>query len=458
MSAILLCLAPYIPPIDPSNASDTQNFDDAFLDMRPTLDEDPEPVTDSEREKTEDEPTDGDVSSAVQTPSGSISSQNGKVNDVAHADATEDAVDVFDGYSYKARQSVNLDDEDEDADHLECNGSGADGDVEESSVLPDADLLGEVHPDSASDVSIKASAQFQQPDPDISKVQSMDEGSKTPRETDGVLAELASTAAEVVAALNTPLPASPEVDYTLTELAPTTVESAAALNTPLPASPTESLRPELLDAEPSSWEGAQEIKPPVRDLVYDPSPPPSVRFDTTTVKSKPSRFGPFKRSGKKRRQKSGVLSFDEGMDLADEETDVPRGKDDDDDWDLIEAPGREETETNGPSSRGGTSLFARGVVDRYRLSVFKKSTPTRSRSCQVANWFVSYSKRTQTALLPRKFKQGRGTSINGVCYSILSRHKALCDHPSRTFFEVEIICVVRGVCRDTWIFGYVRKR
>jgi len=32
-------IPPYIPPIDPSNASDTQNFDDTFLDMEPVLDE-----------------------------------------------------------------------------------------------------------------------------------------------------------------------------------------------------------------------------------------------------------------------------------------------------------------------------------------------------------------------------------------------------------------------------------
>ncbi|KAG9079788.1 hypothetical protein FRC06_007467, partial [Ceratobasidium sp. 370] len=46
--------APYIPPIDPSNANDTQNFDEAFLDMEPVIAGDPDP-TDSERERTDDE-------------------------------------------------------------------------------------------------------------------------------------------------------------------------------------------------------------------------------------------------------------------------------------------------------------------------------------------------------------------------------------------------------------------
>ena len=46
-------------------------------------------------------------------------------------------------------------------------------------------------------------------------------------------------------------------------------------------------------------------------------------------------------------------------------------RDEDDDWDFVEAPGVEDR--NGAK---GTSLFARGVVDRYRLAVFRKaSTP-----------------------------------------------------------------------------------
>ncbi|KAF8327552.1 kinase-like domain-containing protein, partial [Cantharellus anzutake] len=51
-------IPPYIPPIDSSNASDTQNFDDAFLDMSPTLSDGPEP--DFERESSEDGPLDSD--------------------------------------------------------------------------------------------------------------------------------------------------------------------------------------------------------------------------------------------------------------------------------------------------------------------------------------------------------------------------------------------------------------
>ena len=98
--------APYIPPIDPSNASDTQNFDDTFLDMEPVLDEYVD-ETDQEQSGTDAERTD-DESSNNNTPSQSRSSSS--VRPASTTDA-EESVDVFDGYSFKGRHSVLLDDD-----------------------------------------------------------------------------------------------------------------------------------------------------------------------------------------------------------------------------------------------------------------------------------------------------------------------------------------------------------
>ncbi|KAI9444542.1 hypothetical protein H4582DRAFT_2108450 [Lactarius indigo] len=97
-------IPPYIPPIDPSNASDTQNFDDTFLDMEPVINDENDMDTDQEREReqTDLEPTDGEDS--VATPSQSRSSS---------AHPLDDLVDVFDGYSFKGRHSVIIDDEEE---------------------------------------------------------------------------------------------------------------------------------------------------------------------------------------------------------------------------------------------------------------------------------------------------------------------------------------------------------
>ena len=92
-------LAPYIPPIDPSNASDTQNFDDTFLGMEPVINDENEEGVETDQDRTDGE-------DSVTTPSQSRSPSVHPVED--------DSVDVFDGYSFKGRHSVILDDEDED--------------------------------------------------------------------------------------------------------------------------------------------------------------------------------------------------------------------------------------------------------------------------------------------------------------------------------------------------------
>ena len=110
--------APYIPPIDPSNASDTQNFDDTFLGMEPVINDENEEGADTDADRTDGE-------DSVTTPSQSRSP--------SLAPADEDGVDVFDGYSFKGRHSVIMDDEDEDgdADEERKTAMGGDGVREE---------------------------------------------------------------------------------------------------------------------------------------------------------------------------------------------------------------------------------------------------------------------------------------------------------------------------------------
>ncbi|KAK7056000.1 hypothetical protein R3P38DRAFT_1374128 [Favolaschia claudopus] len=72
-----------------------------------------------------------------------------------------------------------------------------------------------------------------------------------------------------------------------------------------------------------------------------------------------------------RRERSGIPALDRA--LEEEEDDEYT---DDDDWDFTESTNGEDR-----NSAQGTSLFARGVVDRYRLAVFRKtSTPGRAAS------------------------------------------------------------------------------
>ena len=81
------------------------------------------------------------------------------------------------------------------------------------------------------------------------------------------------------------------------------------------------------------------------------------------------------RLGRNRREKSGVFALDRYLsDAIDEATEAERD-DEDDDWDFVEAADGEDR--NGAK---GPSLFARGVVDRYRLAVFRKASISTSRS------------------------------------------------------------------------------
>jgi serum/glucocorticoid-regulated kinase 2 len=105
--------APYMPPIDPSSASDTQNFDDIFLDMD----------TDQEREQTDQEPTDGEDS--VATPSQSRSSSAHPPNDL---------VDVFDGYSFGS-QLAHIIEDDEDVSEEDDQEEEEDQDITKRSIL-----------------------------------------------------------------------------------------------------------------------------------------------------------------------------------------------------------------------------------------------------------------------------------------------------------------------------------
>ena len=90
--------APYIPPIDPSNASDTQNFDDTFLDMEPVLDDFNEneatEATDTDQEpQTDTDRTDGEETTT--TPSQSRSSS---IRPQPLISFIDDDVNLFDGY------------------------------------------------------------------------------------------------------------------------------------------------------------------------------------------------------------------------------------------------------------------------------------------------------------------------------------------------------------------------
>ncbi|TCD64739.1 hypothetical protein EIP91_003661 [Steccherinum ochraceum] len=298
-------IPPYIPPIDPQNAHDTQNFDDTFLDMEPVIKDDHDnDQTDTDQDRqTDTDRTDGEDS--VATPSQSRSPS---------VHPTDDDVDVFDGYSFKGRHSVIMDDE-EDEDEDDESGPGED----EDSVA--AASLDNLLPDDRTG-----------PSGDMDTVEEVPEP-KTPEARPTVLPDEPAPVepvAEKKAEAKEPVVQQLTVDTTV----PTVLEA------PTPVTNTStSVEATVTEVTPSTEE-----KPP--------RPPPKQR---------------------NRREKSGIPALDRALaELADEEG-AATEREDEEDWDFVETNVNEER--NGAK---GTSLFARGVVDRYRLAVFRKSTPRRS--------------------------------------------------------------------------------
>ncbi len=295
-------LAPYIPPIDPSNASDTQNFDDTFLGMEPVINDENEEGADTDQERTDGE-------DSATTPSQSRSPSVHPVED--------ESVDVFDGYSFKGRHSVILDDEDEDGD-----GEDEDEEDEESVSGPSLDDLLPDELGTSSKLDVEG----------VSVPEDVGEP-KTPEARPAALPAQTETLPAVVPKLEPVTPPSSQGQDQ--DQAPATTISSAEAAAAAAATRT---------AEDANVKTAPKVRPT--------------------------------KQGRNRREKSGIPALDKDLpDTTTEDEGATERDEDEDDWDFVEAGGVLVEERNGAK---GTSLFARGVVDRYKLAVFRKSTPRRS--------------------------------------------------------------------------------
>ncbi|KIM31700.1 hypothetical protein M408DRAFT_327157 [Serendipita vermifera MAFF 305830] len=332
-------IPPYIPPIDPANASDTQNFDDAFLEMEPILDSEIEndDQTGSERDRSTTE-IDRQFDEDSVRASPNVDSPDAK---------PEVENDVFDGYSFKARHSVIIDDE----------AGGSDASDEES--IPEKESIS------------------------ISAEDELEAGQKTPDAHVQVIPPTPTPASAVVEAFRkqqeakeikaeaTIVPEA-ETEEADVEAVPTTPRNKAE-ELPAEAAPVSASPEKELPAAPEA------TKEKVRPTSVAPPVPAKEEKKVVTIsetpKPKPAEHHKPKaaRNVKSpRRERSGVAALDRDLNDAIDEHDEMGIDREDDDWDFVETPGGHE-DYNGQQNK---SLFARGVVDRYRLKVFRKpSTP-----------------------------------------------------------------------------------
>ncbi|KAF9059960.1 hypothetical protein BDP27DRAFT_1340434 [Rhodocollybia butyracea] len=370
-------IPPYIPPIDPSNASDTQNFDDTFLDMEPVLDdfnndiegdnENTDTDPEHENEHTDTDRTDGegegegDETNTTPSQSRSSSLHPGSRN-LKEEPVEDGSVDVFDGYSFKGRHSMLIDDEDgeeedegEETDEEEEEEEEEGGDEEEDIS---SGVLGELTPPPP-----LPTAETPAPTPVEPAETTLEDEDELPEPKTPEARPKTLPPADDDVAPPTVTP-SREPSTTPSGVVESQIEANPRTSKELPT-PVESTEPEAtLPPQPPVSE-----KPPKQPPV-PPKPPVANPVTAKAVRAQPP---------PRRKERSGVLALDQylsdgpaaGRD-GDEDEDVE--DEEDEDWDFIEADGGEDR--NGAK---GTSLFARGVVDRYRLAVFRKaSTPSRS--------------------------------------------------------------------------------
>ncbi|EGN93717.1 hypothetical protein SERLA73DRAFT_163458 [Serpula lacrymans var. lacrymans S7.3] len=352
-------IPPYIPPIDPSNASDTQNFDDTFLDMEPVIDdpnENEQTDTDQDRDQTDMERTDGEDSNT--TPSHSRSPS-------VHPD--EDSVDVFDGYSFKGRHSIIIG-EDEGSEESEGEESDEEG-------LP----------------AILADILVTQPGQEET--------------LDGAVDAL--TIDE-----RTPEPKTPEArPHTLPAEEP--IANLPVTPVEEPPAPIVAPKPPVEQVATTPRTSKEVPKAPVSPPKELAPTPPVKDIKPKLVKAPAARTGHY-RTARGKREKSGVAALDRFLsDGPDEDGNVTEKDDEDDDWDFIEAVDGEDR--NGTK---GTSLFARGVVDRYRLAVFRKAStpsqrpPLRTFSSMSKESEVNGAEPTDSPSPSDKQRRGRTPGLN----------------------------------------------
>lgn len=385
----ILYVAPYVPPVDRTVAYDTQNFDETFLDMEPVLDEyvdesgqatdtDAEPQTDTDR-------TDGEGDEAATTPSQSRSSSV-RPSSRAQAEEYDDSVDVFDGYSFKGRHSILMDDEDEEE---EGEGESEEGEeeydenasvgVEEDGRSSVTGTTGELKSETAT-VDEERQPEAQGDDVELEP--------KTPEaRPPTALPPVEEPVAQPAPAPQPPKPEpakeleSPVVEETPKEEKPKLQQLEIIVPKDVPAKPEEDFA--------ANASAAAELQSQLNAQATE-----DIKRLTIIAEDKPTSGSGFKRHSVrgKRREKSGVAALDKYLSDAgdDEHVTEPERDEEDEEWDFVEAGDGEDK--NGAK---GTSLWARGVVDRYKLSVFRKGSTPGSNSRAPGRSFTNLSKSSQ---------------------------------------------------------------
>ena len=269
-------IPPYIPPIDPQNEIDTQNFDETFLEMQPTATHAPEEVNGGG--------ADGSAKAEE--------AANGGEESVDTSKRVEDLENLFDGYSFRGRR---------------------DSESIRSSIISSGPGESIVSEETTNAASSNNPTDAPRPAPPAKVERQVDED-----EDDEAAARAAVAALEH-------LESEANADAALGHSSVNASESTQAASS---APSREATSNGTSDSEHSQT--------------------------SNSIGSPASSYVAGKSVGKPSLSAGGQPANASIRELDDE----------DDDWDMIETDGALKSEVNGGK---GTNLFARGVVDTYRL-------------------------------------------------------------------------------------------
>lgn len=340
-------IPPYIPPIDPSNEMDTQNFDEAFLDMQPVVHGD-----------------DGDDEQDCEPQNGAADAESTTVS-VTVTTRAAPAPSLFDGYSFRGRKDSGSIRSVADSDSLDVEQPGSD-DWDSTTKREEHDLR-EEH-----EVVVSAA-----PAPAME-----------PTTTTTTTTPAPAPAPTKKTTTSTTTTTTPKIIATAPEAAQNARPSAKPVRVPTPEEDSE-------DDETAARNALLALAALEREASGESSTATAATI-STTASTDPTSIGdtsssdnaPVRAKAKTRRKGGRTASTrdtivetdgenadgeDGGGDTSSSDDDDDDGDtDDDDDWDLIDVPtGGHASEING--SRG-QNLFARGVVDTYRLLRRQDST------------------------------------------------------------------------------------
>ncbi|TKY85403.1 hypothetical protein EX895_005565 [Sporisorium graminicola] len=389
-------IPPYIPPIDPDNEIDTQNFDEAFLEMQPTVAHEVDASVDMAAaggagdagglvaQETVDGPSDragpGVVAGAVAeaTPDQSMDDR----------DASEHS-NLFDGYSFRGRKDS------ESIISILSTEQPDDGDTEaaiSASPVKQAAVLG-----------VKQATQ----QPSLSSV--VTKATVAPAVVDRQPPAELVTSQEKHPARSSQ-PSSADVPIADDEDDEAAVRNAAAVLAQLEYEASMQMS-SLAGMSVNGAASSDAVQPHSRDATTNTSDSQS-DYAASQAQSSPASSYASRSAVPRKMVPSAVGRPSNGA--------IRESDHEDEDWDMVELSGPDgelKSELNGGR---GTNLFARGVVDTYRLLRRQESTrmsPSMSYSSTSSRPFNRLGKRRNgqgMTLMRSKASMGQLTTAGSI--------------------------------------------